>query len=123
MWKTAPDGRRRLGRRDCRLDKGSRSEHTGVKSRLFITQDLVKGTTCASGLGGPIDQCGCQIANLIMDVGHNLLTVGVTDGYGTNTRANHPQGRLVKVGHQHVVGLASTECPEQPEGHGVVPPV
>ena len=64
-----------------------------------------------------------QYANLIVEISQDLLAVGMTDGDGANTRADHTQGRLVQVGRQYVLGLVSAQCPEQPEGHRMVPPL
>ena len=51
---------------------------------------------------GPVDQGGRQLANLVVEISQDLLAVGMTDGIGANTRTDHPQGRLVQVGRQHV---------------------
>src|SRR5271166_1425599 len=107
LWNAAPlRNCRRVGPA-CQSDKGSGAVHACVKSCLFITQDLVKRATAAGRLGSPVDQCGRQYANLIVEISQDLLAVGMTDGNGANTRADHPQGRLVQVGRQYVLGLVS----------------
>ena len=51
-----------------------------------------------------------------MKVSQHLLAVGVADRDGADTRADHPQGRLVQIGRQHVDGPAACKGPEQAEG-------
>ena len=53
-----------------------------------------------------------QLANVIVQVGQNLLAVGMTDRDGANACGDHTQSRLVQISRQRFLGLAAGQRPE-----------
>ena len=103
--------------------EGSRAVHAGVKSSLFITQDLVKGATAAGCLWGPVDQSGRQYRESHRGDRPGFAGRGYDRPGSREHQPDHTQGRLVQVGRQHVLGSQPRQCPEQSESHRMVPPV
>ena len=49
---------------------------------MLIAKDLIKGATRTDGFGLAVDQIPGQVADVVLEIGQDLLAVGVADRDG-----------------------------------------